>query len=116
MTQAVLRLDTSRPHSTCHGERTPDDPHYRVCFWQGRKVGDKMVLLPFDAKGEIVPDDGRRDAFTGINVEAKPVTHQPLYNDDMRKLAERLTKGLVTGAKTSAEDKLAGDGEGGEGG
>lgn len=90
--QAVIRLDTSRPFSEVRGERCVDDPHYRVTAMQGRMVGKKLVMLPFDANGELVEDDGRTEPYTALNVDAKPVTHQPLYNADMRALVERLQK------------------------
>lgn len=93
--QAVIRLDTSRSYSEVRGERCVDDPHYRVNAMQGRQVGKKLVMLPFDANGELVPDDGKREAYQALNVDGKPVTHQPLYSDDMRALVERLTKKAV---------------------
>ena len=86
----VIRLDKSRPFSECRGERTPDDPHYRVHFWQGRKVGPKIILLPFDASGIIVEDDGKTAKYMGTTVDGKAVEHHPLYNADMRALVERM--------------------------
>jgi hypothetical protein len=88
----VIRLDPSKPSSEVRGERCVDDPHYRVAAFQGYKVGKKTVLLPFDATGELVPDDGKTTPWDGVNVESKPVKHYPLYNDNMRALVERLTK------------------------
>lgn len=88
----VIRLDKSRPFSECRGERTPDDPHYRVHFWQGRKVANKIILLPFDAEGLLVADDGKTVPYMGTTVEGKPAEHHPLYNKDMRELVERMQK------------------------
>lgn len=89
---SIIRLDTSKPYSEVRGERAPDDPHYRVHAMQGRKVGSKLVLLPFDSQGELVPDDGKKEPYEGITVESKKVMHQPLYSDDMRALVARLKK------------------------
>lgn len=89
---AMIRLDTSRPFAEVRGERCVDDPHYRVNAMQGRMVGKKLVLLPFDANGELVADDGKREPYAGMNVEGKPVTHRPLYDDEMRALVARLSK------------------------
>lgn len=91
MTDAVIRLDRSRPFSECRGERAPDDPHYRVHFWQGQLVGKDIVLLPFDSADELVPDDGRTDPYPGL-VDNKPVMHKPLYDEKMRKLVEMKKK------------------------
>lgn len=92
MSDAVIRLDRSRTFSECRGERAPEDPHYRVHFWQGQMVGKDMILLPFDAQGELVPDDGKTETWQGRDSEAKPVTHYPLYNKPMRDLLERKKK------------------------
>lgn len=104
----ILRLDTSRPFSECRGERTPNDPHYRVHFWQGSKVGTKIVLLPFDAEGKLVPDDGKTAPYTGTNVEGKPVEHMPLYNADMRTLLDTKMKRLKSAVAEPApvEDEI----------
>jgi hypothetical protein len=98
MSEIVIRLDRSKPFSECRGERTPEDPHYRVHFWQGTRVGEKNVLLPFDSKGELVPDDNRTEPFQGF-VEDKPITFHPLYTKDMRDLVERKKKRLGDAAK-----------------
>lgn len=102
-TDPVIRLDRSKPFSECRGERTPDDPHYRVCYWQGQKVGKNMVLLPFDAQGLLIADDGKTEPWQGLNVESKAVTHYPLYNKDMRELLAR-KKQKFAAAATPAED------------
>lgn len=107
MSDVVIRLDKSRPSSECRGERTPDDPAYRVHFWQGQQVGKDMVLLPFDAEGMLVPDDGKTDQWTGMNVEGKPVVHFPLYNKPMRDLvARKLKRQEQIAAKVVEEDEL----------
>lgn len=106
MTQATtLKLDKSRPYSECHGERAPDDPHYRVRFWQGQRVKGDMVMLPFDARGELVPDDGKKETWQGL-VDGKPVTHYPLYNDAMRAMLEKKTKSAAAAVQEpEAEDE-----------
>lgn len=48
MTSPQVRMDKSREHSTIHGERTPDDPHAGVHFYQDG--------LPFDAQGILCAD------------------------------------------------------------
>jgi hypothetical protein len=92
MTDAVIRLDRSKPFSECRGERQPDDPTYRVHFYQGQMVGKDMILLPFDSKGELVPDDGRTEPWPGKDSDGKPIVHFPLYNQPMRDLLERKRK------------------------
>jgi hypothetical protein len=72
----TLRLDSSKKNiSEVHGDRTPDDPHYRVCYWQDE--------LPFDARGELVPDDGKTGPWIGL-VEGKQVEFFPLYTPERR--------------------------------
>lgn len=119
----VIRLDTSKPYSECRGERTPDDPHYRVHSWQGQKIGNKHVLLPFDSQGLLVPPDpDRMEPYTGLTVEGKQVTHQPLYNKDMLALLDRKMSKLSGASKPQAADVAAiepdegEDDAGGEGG
>jgi hypothetical protein len=85
MSEVTIRLDRSRPYGSCHGERMPDDPHYHVHFWQGGMMGGHRVLLPFDAHGNLVPDDGQRGSKQGLNADAKPIEYKPLYDDNMRK-------------------------------
>jgi len=107
MSDAVIRLDRSKPFSECRGERAPDDPHYRVHYWQGQLVGRDMVLLPFDAHGELVPDDGKTEPWIGKDTENKPVQHFPLYNKPMRDLLERKRKRQSQiAAKVAEEDDL----------
>lgn len=91
MADAIIRLDRSKTFSECRGERTPDDPHYHVHFWQGQRVGKDMVLLPFNAEGELVPDDGRTEPYQGM-ADGKPVIHHPLYTKAMRDMVERKKK------------------------
>jgi len=88
MTEPTLRLDRSKTYSECHGERTPDDPHYRVVHWQGGKMGGHIVLLPFDAHDNLVPDDGRTEPFEGQGLDKNgnpiKVMYPPLYTPLMR--------------------------------
>lgn len=81
----VLKLDETKPFGECRGERTPDDPHYHVAFWQGGKIGKDTITLPFDAAKNLVPDDGKTASWKGVDVENKPVTFYPLWTDRMRK-------------------------------
>lgn len=113
MTELVIRLDKSKQFSLCQGERTPDDPHYRVHFWQGRKVVKDIILLPFDAHGILVPDDGVDKPYPGV-VDGKPVMHHPLYNAAMRALVDQMRKkasapaAQVAQEEAEAEDAIAG--------
>ena len=92
MPEFKIVLDTSKPHAENRGDCLPDDPHYRVKFWQGQLVGKDMVLLPFDANGELVPDDGKVGPWNALNADGKPCTHFPLWNKAMRDLVERKRK------------------------
>lgn len=101
MSNMSIRLDRSRFYSECHGERTPEDPHFKVHYWQAFKVGKKKVLLPFDSRGELVEDDGRTEPWQGI-VEGRPVTFFPLYTQEMRDLVARLSEKLKGGKNGAA--------------
>jgi hypothetical protein len=80
-----LKLDKSKYFSAVIGERLPDDPNYKVAYWQDG--------LPFDVSGELVPDDGKTAPWNALNVEQKPVVHHPLWNDLMRrKMATKLER------------------------
>jgi hypothetical protein len=80
-----IRLDKTRPYSTAHGDRQPEDPHYNVHFVQDG--------LPFDASGELVADDGKKEPWIALmeTGEGKtvPIKHWPLYSEEMRKKVER---------------------------
>lgn len=106
---AVIRLDKSKPYSECHGERQLDDPHYKVHYWQGQTVGKDIVLLPFDANGILVPDDGKTQPYdstvTGPQGQQVPVKHPPLYTPAMRALLERKMKKLSIGAKAAEAEE-----------
>lgn len=88
MADPVIRLDKSRPFGTCHGERMPDDPLYKVCYWQGGKLNGKQVQLPFDVHGELIADDGKTESFTGMGQDSRgntiQVQYSPLYTPLMR--------------------------------
>ena len=97
MSEPTLRLDRSKTFSECHGDRTEDDPHYRVVHWQGGKLGGHIVLLPFDAHDDLVPDDGKTEPYKGKGIDKSgnliEVTYQPLYSPLMRKyLAAKLAR------------------------
>lgn len=85
----VIRLDKSKIFSECRGERTPDDPHYKVHFWQGTRVGKDIISLPFDAHGVLVPDDGKSESWEAHDNENKVVVFHPLYTQAMRDLVKR---------------------------
>lgn len=100
MADPVIRLDKSKQHSTCHGDRTPEDPLYHVAFWQGGwMVGAKgkkiIVQLPFDVHGELVLDDGRTGPLKGMGPEGKEIIYQPLYSADMRAYLAAKTKRIA---------------------
>ena len=111
MAEPKVRLDRSpgRPYSTCHGERTPDDPHYRVHFWQGGKFGKDMVLLPFDSNGDLVPDDGKTASYQGLGIDQKgntvSVDYKPLYDELMRKYLKAKLERLARVAEGAASQE-----------
>jgi hypothetical protein len=109
MSETLIRLDRSRPFGECRGERTPDDPLYRVHFWQGGKVGRDTVLLPFDSNGELVADDGKDVKFIGMGPEGKPIEYHPLYNTSMRAYlaAKRSRLATATSLAPVEDDGLA---------
>lgn len=85
MAEVVIRLDESRNYSEVHGDRQPGDPHYHVHYFQDG--------LPFDGRGILVPDDGKREPWiVGIETDDGKiinVKHQPLYNDLMREKVQK---------------------------
>lgn len=95
MTDVTIRLDPSRTSSENRSDCGPDDPHYLVRFWQGQLVGKKMVLLPFNAHGELVPDDGKTEPWQGKDADGKLIVHYPLYTKDMRELLDRKKKRIA---------------------
>jgi hypothetical protein len=113
MTDVVIRLDKSKPSSEVRGERTPSDPHYRVHFNQGRKFNGKMILLPFDVDGVLVPPDPEHmEPYAGLDTDGKPVMHKPLYDKDMLALldyvrAKAAGAAVATGAGNPIDDNDA---------
>lgn len=91
--EPVLRLDRTRPFSTVHGDRVPEDPHYRVHFWQDD--------LPFDVNEVLVPDDEKRQPFSGPdpNREGHTVQYRPLYTPQRALKAQQKLDRLRKGAK-----------------
>jgi hypothetical protein len=95
-----ITLNELKPFSENRGDMQPDDPCYIVAYFQGEdirvtrkgKPTKIRVLLPFDAQGELVPDDGRTGTWAGKDAEGKVVTHRPLWNDDMRALLTKKQK------------------------
>ena len=77
MSEIKIRLDRSKPFGECRGDRTPEDPHYRVAHFQGQTVNGKIVTLPFDSAGELIPDDGKTESWQGIGPDGKPITYFP---------------------------------------
>lgn len=116
MAATTIRLDKSKPYGTCHGERVPDDPHYRVHFWQGGRMNGHHITLPFDVDGELVPDDGKTEPYQGMGLRGDgssgPVTYQPLYTKAMREyLAAKLKKVAAVAAAGVPEIEEPGDSE-----
>lgn len=109
MTDAIVTLDKSRAFSECRGDRTPEDPMYRVAYWQGQLVGKDMVLLPFDTEGNIVPDDGKAGPWQGMNADGKPCTYFPLYNDKMRDLLAKKKRRADKLAAKAEEEQVVDD-------
>jgi hypothetical protein len=113
-----VTLNRDKPFSENRGDMQPDDPHYLVAFWQGdyvrvldrrtKRPTKAMVLLPFDAQGELVPDDGKKEPWQGKDSDGKPVTHYPLWNDNMRALHEKKLKELAR-RKEEGEDEPESD-------
>lgn len=103
-----ITLDRSRPFSECRGERTTEDPYYHVAWFQGGQLKKgKIVLLPFDAQGNLVPDDKKEGSWKGTNVEDKPVTYYPLWTQDMRDyLAMKEKRAEAVAARTEEEDDV----------
>ncbi len=115
MGEPVIRLDRSKPFGTNHGEMMPEDPLYRVRFWQGGTLvfkGKKhIVLLPFDVNGELIPDDGK-GPFKGKDADSKEVTYQPLYSEMMREFLKAKTRRMAQLAPVqSSEPTIEDEGE-----
>jgi len=94
----VVRLDRTKPYGTVHGDRTPDDPYYRVHYWQRG--------LPFDANGILVPDDQRTEPWPGI-VEGKTIMFQPLYTRAMREELEKRIARMMRSQKEAEAERDA---------
>lgn len=93
----LVRLDRTKPYGTIHGDRTPEDPHYRCHYWQRG--------LPFDAQGILVPDDGKTQPWTAMGSDGKPIVHQPLYNKDMRAEVERRIARMLRSQKDADAER-----------
>lgn len=110
----AIKLDKTKPYSECRGERTPDDPHYHVHFYQGGTMSGKKVLLPFDAHGDLVADDGRREPYQGVGFDNQgrqaTVNYQPLWTDEMRAYAEAKNRKMKAAA-SDAGPSIDEDGE-----
>lgn len=120
MTEFTLRLDRGKYFSLRQGECTPDDPQHAVRFWQGGTLKGRdgklhRVVLPFDAHGNLVPDDGRTAPFKGKDTEGKEVTFYPLYDQAMREfLAAKKHQADVAKAMKVAAPEIVEDGAVGE--
>lgn len=120
MGEPVIRLDKSKPFSTNHGDMMPEDPQYRVRFWQGGTLthgGKKHVVqLPFDIDGELIPpEEGYQEKTKGKDTEDKDVIYQPLYTVHMKMYLEaRKKRAAALAPAASSEPTIddAGDGEG----
>jgi hypothetical protein len=111
MSEAQIRLDRSRAFGTCHGERTPDDPMYRVHYWQGGLMNGKRIVLPFDANGNLIPDDGRTGLIPGISPDGKPISYHPLYDADQRTYLAAKKKKMDAVATAPAANQIVEDGD-----
>lgn len=97
----TLKLDRSKKFSEVHGDRTPEDPHYRVCYWQDD--------LPYDAREDLVADDGKTNPWIG-SVEGKPIEFFPLYTAARRtKVTAKLER--LKNAKRQVEEVVETDEE-----
>lgn len=108
MADPVIRLDRSKSFATCHGDRTPEDPLYKVAAWQGGPMtvsGRKMhIMLPFDVHDELVADDGKTMPFRGMGPEGKDVIYHPLYDANMRAYLQAKKTRLAAVTKTLVMD------------
>lgn len=104
-------LDKSKRFSECRGERVPEDPHYRVAYWQGQVFRGVIVLLPFDTQGQLVAEDAVNSppsgAWQGLDNEGKPVRYHPLWTKPMRDLLDaKLKRQAAIAEAPEAEDEL----------
>ena len=112
MADPVIRLDRSRPFGENRGDMTPVDPHYKVAYWQGSKMGGRIIVLPFDVHGELVPDDGKTEPFQGLNSDGKQTIYHPLYDQPMRDfLKAKLNRAAALAAKQPDPNQLEEDDE-----
>lgn len=84
-----LRMDKSKAYSTVHGERTPDDPHAGIHFYQDG--------LPFNAQGFYVA--GKLDETSDPDGKL-----QALVERRLRKLED---KALPADADADLQDEIA---------
>jgi hypothetical protein len=84
-------------------ERTPEDPHFKVRYM--------LDGLPFDVNGDLVPDDGKRSPWDGLNSEGKKVTYHPLWTDAMRNIVKKKMRRIMEGirSKAPADDDIEED-------
>ena len=45
MSETRIQLDRSKPFAECRGDRTPEDPLYRVAAWQGGKLAQRYGCI-----------------------------------------------------------------------
>ena len=117
MGEPVIRLDKSKTYGTNHGDMLPEDPMYRVRFWQGGTLVHKgkkhTVLLPFDIEGELVPpEEGYQEPTKGRDSEGKDVVYKPLYTELMKLYRDAKLKRMVALAPVAASEPTIED-EGG---
>lgn len=94
----IIRLDRTRPFASVHGDRTPEDPLYRVAFMQGD--------LPFDSEGNLIPPPDEQEVkFKGLNVDSQEVWYHPLWTEARRDKLKQKTK-RVRKATEEAEREL----------
>lgn len=95
MPAVKIALDRSKEFSECRGERVPEDPHYRVAYFQGQLFKGSKILLPFDAQGALVAEDAVNTPLApwqGVDNEGKPVRYHPLWTPRMREFLEAKLK------------------------
>lgn len=114
MADLAIRLDRNRDFSEIRGDRTPDDPNYKVHYMQGGKMGGHIVLLPFDAHGELVADDGKTEPYDGQGTDAKGNTitmrYHPLWTQRMRAYRDAKLKKMAEEIDAKADPNYIDEG------
>lgn len=80
MSTPQVRMDKSREFSTVHGERTPDDPHAGVHFYQDG--------LPFDSLGILVANHPELTAETPQAQKLRDLVERKMRKLNKQKVVE----------------------------